>query len=181
MELFETRLWTRPGSGDNIYELYYDDGTSHFKITSYESELTSKGMVRLLNAAITDLVKRSGWIDVNEELPERDKVVLVYHPEYGICLGKDVGYLPGSVNWWANWIIVPFRGAAHKFKSDGITHWMPLPDLPDKPEPPERTFKVWDIHAMRKLIREVVRSMFDIGPGGATLYRWEDDVEANPP
>jgi len=58
------------------------------------------------------------WISVAGEMPEREKMVLVYASQatrFAIREGLD---------WWD-----PYRHAY--LNADGVTHWMPLPSPPE--------------------------------------------------
>ena len=63
-------------------------------------------------------IKQSGWISVEERLPEKDTRVLVFSE----C-GVEVFEYEGDDKWWAD------DGWVHT-NTYGITHWQPLPEPP---------------------------------------------------
>jgi transcription elongation factor Elf1 len=69
--------------------------------------------------------RTSGWISVDERLPEVDKPVMLYSSDDGMCIGHRMRYIK--------------KGYGYVESSDlnavgGVTHWMPRPDSPDSPE-----------------------------------------------
>jgi len=69
----------------------------------------------------------SGWISVEESLPEGDKVVWTYSKEKGVVIGLCDGHFGGELVWYDS-----AYGSLKDFFSD-VTHWMPL-EVPQAPE-----------------------------------------------
>lgn len=66
--------------------------------------------------------KQSGWISVDERLPEESGTYITYH-DHGNC---GVIYYNASIHLWNVYY--------HEDKQNAIrsvTHWMPLPEPPD--------------------------------------------------
>ena len=61
--------------------------------------------------------KQSGWISVEERLPEEDTIVLVWCGEYAVY-----NYLRDDM-WYTGYCDI-------STDDGGITHWMPLPEAP---------------------------------------------------
>lgn len=76
---------------------------------------------------IADYRKQSGWISVDERLPERQCSVLAY---YGFKRegDDDLGYmLMGVIEYYA---FDPNPHFQHESVGLRVTHWMPLPEAP---------------------------------------------------
>lgn len=73
----------------------------------------------------------SKWISVEERLPERDGVYLVYAPTYsgGSSSGLDcIGGVMFCRRRYGHWSI---EVGYHK-RPNCVTHWMPLPEPPEE-------------------------------------------------
>jgi hypothetical protein len=66
------------------------------------------------------------WISVEDGLPDRDQVVLVYKPELRFSRGfiTDAQYQPTKFFTWS-----PYQEEYLDLVC-GATHWMPLPEPP---------------------------------------------------
>lgn len=65
--------------------------------------------------------KQSGWISVEERLPEKSGDYITYH-EHGSC---GVIYYNASIYLWN---VYYFKDTQNAIRS--VTHWMPLPEPP---------------------------------------------------
>lgn len=92
---------------------------------SCEEYLSYRRMASVLYAA--GYRKQSGWISVDERLPERQCSVLAY---YGFKRegDDDLGYmLMGVIEYYA---FDPNPHFQHESVGLRVTHWMPLPEAP---------------------------------------------------
>jgi len=63
------------------------------------------------------------WVSVNERLPEGKVLVCYGEPFFGTFTSEiEVGYYEGGI--WRFWL------SDRVINTDGVTHWMPLPELP---------------------------------------------------
>ncbi len=70
-----------------------------------------------------DYRKQSGWISVDERLPDTMQKVLAYRGEFRGGM-KNVYTHLGNGNWEDDY---SYRSST---EYEGITHWMPLPEAP---------------------------------------------------
>ena len=70
-----------------------------------------------------DYRKQSGWISVDERLPDKMQEVLAYRGEFRGGMMNVYTHL-GNGNWEDDY---GYRGNT---EHEGITHWMPLPEAP---------------------------------------------------
>lgn len=76
----------------------------------------------------------SGWISVDDRMPNVYQEVLIYIPK-GLqvlaamyaCENKEVEFLGG-------WALKPGYQRYISLESRAVTHWMPLPDAPELPK-----------------------------------------------
>ena len=82
---------------------------------------------RVIDDCIDIVKQHSDWISVDERLPDKDAVVLVYKQEYGL-----IGTAKYSGNgFWG--FDNQTRDPMHKFTfMGGVTHWQPLPQPPSE-------------------------------------------------
>lgn len=67
------------------------------------------------------LEKSSGWISVEDRLPDCREIVLAFSPEF-----KE--YMMGQVFEWAHTVVCE----SDVYVLIKVTHWMPLPEPPGK-------------------------------------------------
>lgn len=78
--------------------------------TGYQSRAISA----IRDVPTADVAPETGWISLDERLPKKMGVYLVYSSDEGLCLGAFLRCLAGGTP---------------AFKKS-VTHWMPLPEPP---------------------------------------------------
>lgn len=94
--------------------------------TDHQTIAHTAVLVGLLSA-IKVVKQHSNWISVDERLPDKDAVVLVYKQEFGL-----IGTAKYSGNgFWG--FDMRTRDPMHNFTfMGGVTHWQPLPSPPSE-------------------------------------------------
>ena len=76
----------------------------------------------MIDDAPTVSTARSGWISVEDRLPEKNQAVLGWYKDNPFA-----GYTYGVVSWnGKGWVFV----YAQRYVTN-VTHWMPLPEMPE--------------------------------------------------
>ncbi|MGV6989618.1 DUF551 domain-containing protein [Testudinibacter sp. P80/BLE/0925] len=73
--------------------------------------------------------KNNGWIKCSEQLPEKDKRVLIYNGYEALAELCESKKVPGRLYWQTEDFNLNY-GECEQLSFDEVTHWQPLPSLP---------------------------------------------------
>lgn len=96
----------------------------HAEISKWPDSVMYKDWVQSAIATAPTVPAYEQWINVKDRLPEVQKEVLIYLPEYDIVEMAEL-FLYASMNlkeWVQN---------EDAYKLNEVSHWMPLPEPPE--------------------------------------------------
>ena len=92
----------------------------------YDNEVTAKQL-------IDEQPTVSGWVSVNDRMPENEEIVIGYTPCDGyMFVGFWRTWKSGNYEW-SDWNIITSMRSTKKITKK-VTHWMPLPPRPEVSE-----------------------------------------------
>ena len=76
----------------------------------------------------------SGWISVDDRMPNIYQEVLIYIPKGSQVLAAMYACENKEVEFIGGWALKPGYERYISLESHAVTHWMPLPDAPELPK-----------------------------------------------